>query len=55
MIIAKMQTPPDEASAAADLKAFEEKGPEVQQEAEAARKLINAIIDDPKRPRTMSR
>jgi len=50
MIIAKMQTPPDEASAAADLKAFEEKGLEVQQEAEAARKLINAIIDDPSTP-----
>jgi hypothetical protein len=38
MIIAKMQTPPDEASAAADLKAFEEKGLEVQQEAEARTK-----------------
>jgi adenylate cyclase len=50
MIIAKMQTPPDEASAAAHLKAFEEKGPEVQREAEAARKLINAIIDDPSTP-----
>src|SRR5262249_26352671 len=50
MIIAKMQTPPDEASAATHLKAFEEKGPEVQREAEAARKLINAIIDDPSTP-----
>src|SRR5262249_2757705 len=50
MIIAKMQTPPDEASAAAHLKAFEEKGPEVEREAEAARKLINAIIDDPSTP-----
>ena len=50
MIIAKMQTPPDEASAAAQLKAFEEKGPEVQREAEAARKLIKAIIDDPSTP-----
>src|SRR5262249_4802589 len=50
MIIAKMQTPPDEASAAAHLKAFEEKGPEVQREAEAARKLIKAIIDDPSTP-----
>ena len=50
MIIAKMQAPPDEASAAAHLKAFEEKGPEVQQEAEAARKLINAIINDPSTP-----
>jgi adenylate cyclase len=50
MVIAKMQTPPDEASAAAHLKAFEEKGPEVQREAEAARKLIKAIIDDPSTP-----
>jgi class 3 adenylate cyclase len=50
MIIAKMQTPPDEASAAAYLKTFEEKGPEVQREAEAARKLIKAIIDDPSTP-----
>ena len=50
MIIAKMQTPSDEASAAAHLKAFEEKGPEVQREAEAARKLIKAIIDDPSTP-----
>ena len=50
MIIAKMQTPPDEASAAAHLKAFEETGSEVQQEAEAAKKHINAIIDDPSTP-----
>jgi hypothetical protein len=50
MILAKMQTPPDEASAAAHLKTFEEKGPEVQREAEAARRLINAIIDDPSTP-----
>jgi len=50
MIIAKMQTPPDEASAAEHLKAFKEKSPEVQHEAEAARKLIKAIIDDPSTP-----
>jgi len=50
MIIAKMQTPPDEASAAAHLKSFEEKGSEVGREAEAARKLINAIIGDPSTP-----
>jgi class 3 adenylate cyclase len=50
MIIAEMQTPPDEASAAAQLKAFQEKGPEVQREAEAARKLIKAIIADPSTP-----
>ena len=45
-----MQTPPDEVSAAAQLKAFEEKGPEVQREAEAARNLIKAIIADPSTP-----
>jgi class 3 adenylate cyclase len=50
MIIAKMQTPPDEASAAAQLKAFGEKSPEVQREAEAARNLIKAIIADPSTP-----
>jgi class 3 adenylate cyclase len=50
MIIAKMQTPLDEASVAAQLKAFEDKGPEVQREAEAARKLIAAIIADPSTP-----
>jgi adenylate cyclase len=46
MVIAKMQTPADEASYAAQLKIFDAKGLEVQQEAAAARELINAIIDD---------
>jgi class 3 adenylate cyclase len=46
MVIAKMQTPPDEAVYADRLRIFEAKGPEVEQEAAAARKLINAIIDD---------
>ena len=46
MVIAKMQTPPDEAGYADRLRIFEAKGPEVEQEAAAARKLINAIIDD---------
>ena len=47
MIIAKMQTPPDEASAAAHLKAFEEKGPEVQRDqGRKARERDNA----PQRP-----
>lgn len=50
IIIAKMRTPPDEASAAAHLKVFEDKGPEVQREADAARKLITAIINDPSTP-----
>jgi class 3 adenylate cyclase len=46
MVIAKMQTPPDEAGYAERLKAFEATGPQIDQEAEAARKLINAVIDD---------
>ena len=50
MIIARMQTPPDDASDAAHLKTFQEKEPEVRREAEAARKLIKAIIDDPSTP-----
>ena len=50
IVIAKMQMPPDIASAAALLKAFEDKEPEVKREAEAARKLIKAIIDDPSTP-----
>jgi class 3 adenylate cyclase len=50
MIIAKMLVPPDEATYAERLRAFEEKAPEVEQEAEAARKLINSIIEDPTTP-----
>jgi class 3 adenylate cyclase len=46
MVIAKMQTPPDEAGYADQLSIFEAKGPEVDQGAAAARTLINAIIDD---------
>jgi class 3 adenylate cyclase len=46
MVIAKMQTPPDEAGYAERLKVFEATGPQIDQEAEAARKLINAVIDD---------
>jgi class 3 adenylate cyclase len=46
MVIAKMQTPPDEAGYADRLKSFEATGPLIDQEAEAARKLINAVIDD---------
>jgi nitrogen fixation/metabolism regulation signal transduction histidine kinase len=50
MVIAKMQTPPDEAVYADQLRIFEAKSPEVEQEAAAARKLINAIIDDVSTP-----
>src|SRR5205823_6600195 len=46
MVIAKMQNPPDEAGYADQLRIFQAKGPEIEQEAEAARKLINAIIED---------
>ena len=46
MVIAKMQTPPDETGYADRLKSFEAAGPQIDQEAEAARKLINAVIDD---------
>ena len=46
MIIAKMQAPPDEATYAERLRVFDEKGPQLEQEAEAARKLINSIIED---------
>jgi adenylate cyclase len=50
MIVAKMLVPPDEATYAERLRVFEEKAPEVEQEAEAARKLINSIIEDPTTP-----
>ena len=46
MIIAKMQMPPDDAAFAERKKIYEAKGAEVDQEAQAARALINAIIDD---------
>jgi class 3 adenylate cyclase len=50
MVIAKMQVPPDEAAYAERLRVFEETAPEVEQEAQAARKLINSIIEDPTTP-----
>ena len=50
MVIAKMQTPPDQVGYAASSKVFEEKGLQVEQEAEAARKLINALIEDVSTP-----
>ena len=50
MIIAKMQTPPDEAAYAAHLKTFQSLEPEIQMEAQAARSLIDAIIADPSTP-----
>src|ERR1700742_525272 len=50
MIIAKMQTPPDEAAYAAHLKSFESLEPEIAREAQAARDLIVAIIEDSSTP-----
>jgi class 3 adenylate cyclase len=50
MAIAKMQTPPDEEGFAARLRTFQEKEPEIEQETDAARKLINAIIEDSSTP-----
>jgi class 3 adenylate cyclase len=46
MVIAKMQTPPDDAGYAAALKKFEDMDAAIANEAATARKLINAIIDD---------
>jgi class 3 adenylate cyclase len=46
MVIAKMQVPPDDEGYATRLRLFQEKDSEIEQEADAARKLINAIIDD---------
>src|ERR1700736_5432786 len=50
MIIAKLQTPPDEAAYAAHLKTFQLLGPEIEKEAQAARAQIVAIIEDTSTP-----
>jgi class 3 adenylate cyclase len=50
MVIAKMENPPDDAGYAAQLRLYQEKGPQVEQEAETARKLIGSIIDDVRTP-----
>ncbi len=50
MIIAKMQTPPDDAAYAAHLKTFQSLGSEIEKEAQAARAQIDAIIADPSTP-----
>lgn len=50
MVIAKMQEPPDEMGYKLRKQLYEEKGAEVDSEAQAARKLINAIIDDTSTP-----
>lgn len=46
MVIAKMQEPPDVLGYRARLKFYNEKGAEVESEAQAARTLINSIIED---------
>jgi len=50
MVIAKMQMPPDEALYTARLQAFRTKNREVEQAANSARALINAIIEDKNTP-----
>jgi class 3 adenylate cyclase len=46
LMISRMQSPPDEPSMADQRKIYEAKGQEIEREAQAARALINAIIDD---------
>ncbi|MBR1272148.1 HAMP domain-containing protein [Bradyrhizobium sp. AUGA SZCCT0222] len=46
MVIAKTQSPPDDAAFAEHQKTYEAKDLEIDKEAQAARVLINAIIDD---------
>ena len=50
MVIAKTQIPPDEEGFAARLRIFRDTDPLVEQEADAARKLINEIINDTSTP-----
>ena len=50
MVIAKMQTPPDDAAFALRVQIYRTKDAEVTEEAEAARKLIDSIIEDPSTP-----
>jgi hypothetical protein len=50
MVIAKMQEPPDVLGYRARLKFYNEKGAEVESEAQAARTLINSIIEDTSTP-----
>ena len=50
MVIARMQTPPDEETYAAQLKVYQAKQPEIERETDAARKHINSIIDDTSTP-----
>ena len=46
MVMTRMQSPSDEEAYAARLREFEQTDRRIEEEAESARKLINAIIDD---------
>jgi hypothetical protein len=46
MMIAKMQVPPDEAGYSVRLQLYKDTDKQVEEEAQAARQLIVAIIDD---------
>jgi nitrogen fixation/metabolism regulation signal transduction histidine kinase len=50
MVIAKMQTPPDDAAFAQRLQVYRTKDDQVTEEAEAARRLILSIIEDTSTP-----
>ncbi|MCK1540900.1 HAMP domain-containing protein [Bradyrhizobium sp. 147] len=50
MVMTKMQSPSDEEAYAARLREFDQTDRKIEEEAESARKLINAIIDDPRTP-----
>ena len=50
MMMAKMQQPPEEETYAVARKSFDDIEPAINQEADAARKLIDAIIDDVSTP-----
>ena len=50
MVMMKMQAPSEEEAYAARLREFEDADRKIDEEAEGARKLINAIIDDTRTP-----
>lgn len=50
MVMTRMQSPTDEDAYTARLHEFEEVDRKIEEEAEGARTLINAIIDDPRTP-----